>query len=248
VVGPRARVHCVPEAGLTRLAGARVTIMKLGDIVEVLPGLSTGSALRHDPNGTHQVVLSKHLTPGLPYRFNGEDDFRIDPRVASATIAAVDRRARDTSRYELNSGDILFMSRGTRNLATVIESVPEAAIAPVSFFILRAREPGLFDEAKIDPHYLAWWLNTGTAQAAISGIRTGAGTPIVQRAAFSELAVPVPDLATQRHLAKVGQLAAREQQLVQRLDEARRHMTEAFMETIANRLLAAAHGTEGEAE
>ena len=75
----------------------------IGDIAEVRPGLSTGGRLEHDAAGSHQVVLSRHLVPGQSYLYSSGDIFRINP-------------GRDARKYEVRVGDVLFMSRGTRNV------------------------------------------------------------------------------------------------------------------------------------
>jgi hypothetical protein len=155
--------------------------------------------MEHDPEGTHQVLVTRHLRNGVPYRFEPRDELRIVP-------------GRETAKYEVRAGDVVFMSRGTRNLAWVIEAVPAPTIVPVSFYILRPK-------AKVEASYLAWFLNQGPAQAAIDQTRTGAGTPIVQRAAFERLEVVVPSLEVQRGIAELAELQARERELCSRLVE-----------------------------
>ena len=169
----------------------------LGDIAEVLPGFSAGGALVHDPNGTHQVILSRHLTAGAPYVYGSADEMRISP-------------SRPTDRYNLLAGDVLIMSRGTRNVASWIEEVPDPSITTVSFYVLRPR-------GQLDPAYLTWYLNSPTAQRQIADARTGAGTPLVQREAFALLPIPVPTIETQRQIGALGLLMVKEQQLRQQL-------------------------------
>ena len=173
-------------------AAAQVTT--IGACAAVLPGYSMGSAMEHNPEGSHQVVLSRHLKQGEPYQYRPGDEFRLTPG------------GRDASRYEVGVGDVLFMSRGTRNLAWEIGRVPEPSLALVSFYILRPG-PG------VTPGYLAWYLNHPRTQASIGQIRTGAGTPIVQRAAFTELAVTLPPPDVQRTIAALDGLMAREHEL-----------------------------------
>ena len=173
-------------------SAAQVTT--IGACAAVLPGYSMGSAMEHDPEGTHQVILSRHLTLGQAYAYDPLDEFRLTPG------------GRDATRYEVKPGDLLFMSRGTRNLAWEIGQVAEPSLATVSFYILR---PG----TGVLPGYLAWYLNHHQTQAAIGQIRTGAGTPIVQRVAFTELAVTLPPTEVQRAIATVDGLMAAERKL-----------------------------------
>lgn len=177
-----------------------VRLVPLAECAEVLPGFSTGGRLEHDPHGTHQVVFTRHLTDGVPYIYKDEHQFRIVP-------------IRDTAKYEVRAEDVLFMSRGTRNLAWVLKNVPDPTLAPVSFYILRPKDG-------VDARYLAWYLTQPPAQAAIEQIRTGAGTPIVQRTAFEQLEVVLPKPDVQREIGELAGLLARERELRRRLAEA----------------------------
>ncbi len=181
-----------------RAESARV--LTLRECAEVLPGFSIAGRLQHDPKGTHQVIITRHLADGLPYKYDTSQELRIVPR-------------RDTAPYEVHRGDVLFMSRGTQNRAWVVAEVPDPTIAPVSFYILRPGE-------SLDGGYLAWYLNQAPAQGAIGQLRTGAGTPLVQRDAFQSLNVVLPPLDVQREIATLGVLLARERDLRQRLADA----------------------------
>ena len=205
-----------------------VRLARLGDLVDILPGFSTGGALTHEPGGTHQVVLSRHLTPGLPYTYADGDRFTIHPK-------------RDAQRYTLQRGDVLFMSRGARNVAARVADVPPATIVPVSFYILRPR-------ADLSPGYLMWYLNQPVAQRDLSQIRTGAGTPIVQREAFADLRVPLPDVATQGRIAALSEMMAREQILLEQRARAAARAHAATSEYLARSLLDCAHTEDGEAD
>ena len=174
--------------------------LPLKECAEVLPGFSVRGRMEHDPAGTHQLVLSRHLTEGVRYVYAPDHELRIV-------------LGRDTAKYEVGTGDVLFMSRGTRNLAWVIGEVPQPTVAPVSFFILRPLNGA-------DPTYLAWYLNQPSAQAAIEQIRTGAGTPIVQRKAFEQIEITLPPLEIQRQIAELAWLMARERQLMEQLTNA----------------------------
>lgn len=203
-----------------------VQLAAIGDIAEVLPGFSTGGALEHDPRGSHQVVLSRHLVPGLPYVYSETDAFRIQAH-------------RPTAPYELRRGDVLFMSRGTRNVASWIERVPAGTIAPVSFYIIRP-------STAIEPGYLAWYLNQRSALRAITDIRTGAGTPLVPRALFRTLRIPLPDMETQQRISALGVAMARERQLIDNLLELTAQMHDKSNEQIARDLLARALANDGD--
>ncbi|HEX9580801.1 MAG TPA: restriction endonuclease subunit S [Gemmatimonadales bacterium] len=197
-----------------------VRLVPLADCAAVLPGFSIHGGLKHDPHATHQVVRTRHLTEGVPYSYRDEDEFKIAP-------------GRETANYELRAGDVLFMSRGTRNLAWVVKDVPDPSIAPVSFYILRPA-------GGIDSRYLAWYLNQPPVQAGIDQIRTGAGTPIVQRNGFERLEVVLPPVAVQREIADLSELMARERDLRRRLGDAAERAQAAIGRQIIEKLSAGA--------
>ncbi len=178
-------------------------IVQLQDCADVQPGFSTKGAVVNQPNGTHQVVMARHLTPGEPYRFIEAHHLRITPD-------------RSVTNYQLASGDVLFMSRGSNSYPVLIESLPEPSIAPSTFFILRSHR-------EINPAYLTWYLSQPEVEGYLGKMRTGAGTPMIPREAFMEIPVPLPDLATQEKIAEIWRLQNRELSLRKRiLKEARR--------------------------
>ena len=174
-------------------------LTRIADCAEVLPGYALKARAEHEPEGTHQVILGKHLAEGQPYRYLPEHKLRITPK------GSLDK-------YQVREGDVLFVSRGSRNCAAVVESVPDPTVASATFYILRPHNG-------IDPKYLAWCLNQAPTQARINQVRTGAGTPIIQRMIFADLTLPVPPLDRQRKLAELGGLMAKERTLRQKLLE-----------------------------
>lgn len=190
----------------------------LGAVAEVLPGFSVGRMVAQDQGGTYQLIQSKHLTPGVPYRYREEDAFLVSPG----------KRARNSL---VRHGDVLFMSRGTRNVASWLEVIPEMTLAVSSFYVIRPKPV-------LNPGYLTWYLNQPAFQRRIAEIRTGAGAPIVQRGALQGLQIPVPDLPTQVQLAELGTLMAREQDLIQSLAAQTTQLHDLTSGELARRLVA----------
>jgi len=176
-----------------------IHVTKIADCAEILPGYSLQVRAEHEPGGSHQVIMGKHLTNIEVYRYSEKHKLCITP-------------SRSLKKYRVRSGDVLFVSRGVRNHAIVLESVPDKTIASATFYILRPHE-------RIDSGYLAWCLNQAPIQARIARVRTGAGTPIVQRKIFAEIKIPMPSLDKQKKLAVLGYLMTQEQHLRQKLVE-----------------------------
>jgi restriction endonuclease S subunit len=170
----------------------------------VQPGFSIKKALVHEQNGTHQIITAKNLTEGEPYTYYKDHALRITP-------------SRPAEKYLLNPGDILFMSRGAKNIATQLESFPQPALAPSTFYILRP-------EKNIFAPYLVWILNQKPIQAEITGIRTGAGTPMVPRKEFGDIYIPLPSFEMQQKIIELDNIMRKEQSLLMRLADKRKDL------------------------
>lgn len=179
------------------------SLYSLSQCAVVSSGFSTKGAVEHDPDGTHQVIMAKHLIAGEAYHYREEHELRILPYG-------------NVEKYLLRPGDILFMSRGANNYAVLLESFPQPAIAPSTFYVLRPRS-GVY------PAYLVWCLAQQPALGYLSEIRTGASTPMIPRPEFSALKIPLPSMNAQRRIAELAVLQGREKSLSRQLiDETER--------------------------
>ena len=187
--------------------------IRIKDCADVQPGFSIKKALVHEQNGTHQIITARNLTEGEPYTYCKDHALRITP-------------SRPAEKYLLNPGDILFMSRGAKNIATQLQSFPHPALAPSTFYILKPK-------ANIFGPYLVWILNQKPAQAEITGMRTGAGTPMVPRKEFGDISIPLPSLEIQKKIIELDNIMKKEQNLLQQLAGKRKDLiTAACLQTI----------------
>jgi restriction endonuclease S subunit len=173
--------------------------VRLIDCAEVQPGYSAKTALTHDPQGSVQVITAQHLTRGEPYQYKKEHKMLIAP-------------PRFYESYLVQPGDILFMSRGANNYAVPIESVPQPAIAPLTYFILKPK-PGVLSG------YLAWCLNQEPVKGQLNEMRMGAGTPMIPRKEFEKIIIPLPPIAVQKRIAMLADLQTKEKALLKQLVE-----------------------------
>ncbi len=191
-------------------------LTRIADCADVLPGYALKARAKHEPEGTHQVILGKHLAEGLPYRYLPKHELRITTKGS-------------LEKYRVREGDVLLVSRGIRNHASIVESVPDPTVASATFYILRPHNG-------IDSTFLAWCLNQPPIQARIAQVRTGAGTPIIQRRIFAELTLPVPPLDKQRQLAELGELMMKERTLRQALLDQSNRLHRALGEKILRQM------------
>lgn len=177
----------------------KTKILRTKDCAEVLPGFSAKTAIVSEPGGTVQVITGQHLSKDEPYRYQSNHKLLINP-------------AKGSEKYFVKPGDILFMSRGLKNYAVLLEEIPQPSIAPLTFFIIKAK-------SNVSPHYLAWYLNQEPAKAQLNEIRTGAGTPMIPRQEFCEMTIPLPSLAVQKRIGELSRLQSRETSLLKHLSE-----------------------------
>jgi len=177
-----------------------VQIKRIGECAEVLPGLSLKARAEHEPSGTHQVIQVKYLKEGVPYVY---DDKEHKLRI---------KADKKMDRYEVFPGDVLFISRGVRNEAIVVKEVPEYTVASSSLYIIRGNKG-------VETGYLAWVLEQPRIKAKIAQVRTGAGTPLVQRSKLMEMTIPLPDVETQKKIAQLNKLMAQERQILNEIIE-----------------------------
>jgi hypothetical protein len=195
---------------------------------QVLPGFSIKTAAVHDPLGTHQIILAKHLPENGPYDYEPQHEHRISPKTP-------------VEKYLVGPGDLVFISRGNLNRAVLLKSLPQPSLASASFYILKPKNG-------VDPGYLAWCLNQDPVQAKIAEIRTGAGTPFVPRADFSLIPVVLPPLEVQRKIAEMNDLLAHERELLYRLkvqvERKHRVLGKRILRSFQSRLKSQCKGTD----
>lgn len=107
----------------------------------------------------------------------------------------------------LQKGDILFMAKGNNNFAVIYNS-DKPAVAVSLFFIIRP------NRNKVIPEYLAWFLNTPTAQAYFHEQRLGAAVGNIRKVALENLEVDLPSMEKQQQIAKLNQLFHQEKQMI----------------------------------
>jgi hypothetical protein len=123
-------------------------------------------------------------------------------------------------RYWARQGDILFRSRGDRNTATALTDwLDKPAVAVMPLVILRPKSE------LVDAEYLAWFINQPPAQQYFDRCARGTGMRMIPVGCLADLEVPLPELASQRSIAQVADLARRELKLATRLAQKHHQLT-----------------------
>ena len=177
--------------------------MRLLDICSIQIGYTARARFEPAADGVLAIQL----------RDIGEDGIDI------AQVARVQVNER-IDRYLVQRGDVLFRSRGERNIAAALdERFAEPAIAVSPLMTLRPNRTAILAE------YLAWAINQPDAQRQFDSAARGTSIRMVPKAALNDLNIDVPDLETQRRIVSIDTLAAREEVLMHLLAEKKRNLT-----------------------
>jgi len=182
--------------------------MNLKGLAEIHPGYLNRATIRPSKTGSHYLVQARDVDAGI-INIGDAALIRFEPEMSSRDVP-------------LRDGDVLFMTRGTKNYAALLTQVPEPSLAAASFFVVRVTGK------EVDPAYLAWYLNQPMATRYFTQ-HSGRGVhmPVVRRAVLEEMEVPVPPLATQKKIAELFRLSLEEQSLTKELLEKRARLMHA---------------------
>lgn len=160
-------------------------------------GLSSGYSFRgkikHVHNGGVRVIQLKDFEDN--YTSIGDDCYLIDSDAVK-------------SKYYLETGNILFISKGTNNFALVYNSIDGIpTIASSALFVIKV------DEALADPSFVAWYLNQSKVQNYFKSNETGTYTKSISKSILEEVPIALPSLDLQTKIATIASLYNREQTL-----------------------------------
>ncbi len=187
------------------------THARLSDLTDLV---RTGRTFRETPNSTApdaiRVLTYKDLQGPRLLRQQEANEAQVLGQCDQVTIGLAE---------QLQPGDILFAGKGGRCQAYHFD-LPERTIAGSLFVVIRTKA------SVLDPGFLLWFLNSPTAQVHFKTSMVGTLVPNVPLAALKELIIPLPPIGRQRLIARVHQLALREEQLSIELSEKRKVLVE----------------------
>ena len=144
-------------------------------------GLSSGYSFRgkikHVHNGGVRVIQLKDFEND--YTTIGNDCYLVD----SETIK---------NKYYLETGNILFTSKGTNNFAIVFEDIDDTpTIASSALFVLKV------DESLANPYFVAWYMNQSKVQNYFQTNEAGTYNTSINKTTLEETPIALPSLETQ---------------------------------------------------
>ncbi len=185
--------------------------MKLSDIAKVTSGVTFRSRIDHLEDGNVTVIQMKDL---------GSDNI---VHADSAICSYLDKVKESQT---IRENDIIFRSRGQTNTAVFVnKNIANAVLAAP---LLRIR----IDEARVLPEYLFWYLNQPEAQTYFGTQARGSQVRMIGKADLDNMHIPLPSLEKQRIIAEIVKFSIREQELLKKIQAAKKQYTRALITKI----------------
>lgn len=117
-------------------------------------------------------------------------------------------------KYISQQNDVLFSTRMKFNAFHLPKVDDKVYIASNSFVIIRP------DVEKLLPEYLGWFLNHPNTQKVFQHLsQQGSRMPFISRKTLGELDIVIPDMQTQKEIAKIDELRNKEISITNKLIE-----------------------------
>jgi restriction endonuclease S subunit len=196
---------------------------KIKDIAEIRSGYQFRGKVEASDDPNVAVIQIKDLGDRVN-AFPGE-------RVGIQMADLIRVRMENPEPHFLQLGDVLFLSRGHRQVAAVVSEPVTDTIATGFFFVLRP------DPRKVRPAFLAWFINQPDFQETLRPLSRGTHMPLVSKADFQDLSVTLPPLAVQDGILELQNLVERERELTAALLQKRGALAQAVsQELLSGRL------------
>ena len=176
----------------------------LKDISEIRAGYSFRGRIKPRSGGLYSVVQIKDLDVRSFFRPAG---------LLRTDLTDV------KSNHFVRRHDVLFVARGERKRAVVIDEIGPNTIFGSQFFGCRSM-PG------IDPAFLAWFINQKPAQRYFEEHSRGSNVQIITKEVLGRLVITLPPLAIQERIAHVYRLTQEELKLVAEIQRKRSQLVE----------------------
>jgi len=183
--------------------------------IKDIADIQIGFQFRKKPDissvGEYQVIQAKDIDQLTGHRLIASSLYQLTPD-------------RDATKYEVSDGDVIFMSKGKRNYASLVDGLGgRKTIAASIFFILKMKTQA------IKPRYLVWLINQSSVQNILASISKGSGMPFIARDDFADVKIDIPDMHTQETIVELDELSQQEQILLSNIQQKRKELVEAVM-------------------
>ena len=106
------------------------------------------------------------------------------------------------------AGDIVFRSRGTPFMATVVPEVHEDLLVAAPMIRVHVNREFVL------PEYLVWFINGAYGAAYFKEFATGSGIPLVSKGVLEQMPIKLPDLKAQQIITDLVKLGRKEHEIL----------------------------------
>ena len=179
---------------------------KLGQVASIRMGYPFRSRLEHDAAGAIAVVQMKDID---------------DASLLHLADAARVHMPNFNEQHLIRRGDLVFRSRGRTNSVALISQDVGPAVLAAPMLLIRPVD--------VLPAYLLWYINLPCIQAALAAKAEGTAVRMISKAALEQLEIAIPNLATQRRIVEIGQLACLEARIASELIDRRKALVDGIL-------------------
>lgn len=176
----------------------------LKDIASIHTGYTFRGSIEPDEDGELRVVQIKDLVIGKPIPY------------VNLVQTSLDNVRRESF---IQNGDVLFISRGTRNQAIPVEQDFTNVIFGAQILAVRTGD-------KVLPSYLACYLNLKPAQRYLEEYGVGSNVRVVTKSILEEMPVAVPPIEVQKRIVALCELSFKEERLMEEIKTKRKQLVE----------------------
>lgn len=185
----------------------RAKCSALVEVADIAAGHPLRSAVDDFPAGDTGVIQMRNVDP--------------EAGVDWSSVARVELPPARRIEF-LNTGDVIFSTRGARTYAVALGSAPFPAVCSPHFFVLRIRSEA------VDPAFLAWQINQAPTQEYLQREATGSRILNIRREVIERLEIVIPSRAQQAAIVAFADAAAHEKRLLTGLIENRQQQMNAL--------------------
>ncbi len=128
-------------------------------------------------------------------------------------------------KYFTKEGDVLVRLRAPMS-AVYITRETEGLLIPSLLAVVRV------NDSSIDPSYLAYYLNTRHVKRVLSKEIKGTSIPMIKTGDIETLELVAPSITKQKRLVSLLDLAQKEQDLLQKLIDEKKQLSQTILDTI----------------
>ena len=185
--------------------------MKLKQLTSLMAGHPFRESIRNTSDGDMAVVQMR--------------DVNQDEKIDLKSLVQVKLRGHKKPNF-LKKRDILFVGRGYRIFALMVDEDLERTVAGSHFFIIRVKR----EQTAIRSDYLAWYINHNRAQRYFARHVAGTALPHINRTTLGDLPVILPPLEVQDLIVKSHRCRLKEKALLEALIEKKKQLLDGLLD------------------